>query len=93
MTTLVGRPPDRAILGCTHYDIVADLFASALPAATRLIHQPTAVADALERYFAHHPDYELGSGSRRTFLTSGKAGPQSDLVSQFWGAPLTFDAA
>ena len=30
---------------------------------------------------------------RRDFLTSGKAGPQSDLVSQFWGAPLTFTPA
>ncbi|MDB5421381.1 MAG: glutamate racemase, partial [Brevundimonas sp.] len=46
-----------------------------------------------ERYFAHHPDYELGASGRRTFLTSGAPGPQSDRVSQFWGAPLTFDPA
>lgn len=89
----IGRHPDTAILGCTHYEIIAALFAAALPDKTRLIHQPTAVADALERYFARHPEYELGSSGRRTFLTSGKAGAQSDMVSQFWGAPLTFDAA
>jgi len=89
----IGRHPDTAILGCTHYEIVADLFAAALPDKTRVIHQPTAVADSLERYFARHPEYDLGSSARRTFLTSGKPGPQTDLVAQFWGAPLTLDAA
>ncbi len=89
----IGRHPDKAILGCTHYEIVADLFAAALPGGTPVIHQPTAVADALDRYFARHPEYALGGSGRRDFLTTGRAGPQSDLVSQFWGAPLTFAAA
>ncbi|QTN19662.1 aspartate/glutamate racemase family protein [Brevundimonas sp. AJA228-03] len=89
----IGRHPDTAILGCTHYEIVADLFAAALPDTTTLIHQPSAVADALERYFDRHPEYALGDAGRRTFLTTGKTGPQSDRVSQFWGAPLSFEAA
>jgi len=89
----IGRHPDTAILGCTHYEIIAPIFEAALPEGTRLINQPTAVADALERYFMRHPQYDLGSSGRRDFLTSGKAGPQSDLVSQFWGAPLDFLAA
>lgn len=89
----IGRNPDKAILGCTHYEIVADLFARALPPGTPLIHQPSAVADALERYFARHPEYDLGDTGRRTFLTTGKTGPQSNLVSQFWRAPLSFEAA
>lgn len=89
----IGRHPDKAILGCTHYEIVADLFAAALPAGTPVIHQPGAVADALERYFARHPEYDLGSSGRRDFLTTGTPGPQSELVGQFWGAPLTFAAA
>jgi glutamate racemase len=89
----IGRHPDKAILGCTHYEIVADLFAAALPAGTPLINQPVAVADALDRYFANHPEYELGEAGRRTFLTTGRPGPQSDMVSQFWGAPLAFEAA
>ena len=29
----IGRHPDKAILGCTHYEIVADLFAGRRPAA------------------------------------------------------------
>jgi len=88
----IGRHPDSAILGCTHYEIVAELFAQALPPGTPVIHQPTAVADALERYFERHPEYHLGKTGRRTFLTTGKPGPQSDMVSQFWGAPLSFEA-
>ena len=89
----IGRHPDKAILGCTHYEIVADIFARHLPPGTPLIHQPTAVADSLGRYFERHPEYGLGESGRRTFLTTGKTGPQSDMVSQFWGAPLSFDAA
>ncbi|MBW8303022.1 MAG: aspartate/glutamate racemase family protein [Brevundimonas sp.] len=89
----IGRHPDKAILGCTHYEIVADLFAAALPPGTPVIHQPTAVADALDRYFQRHPEYALGGSGRRDFLTTGRPGPQSDMVAQFWGAPLTFAAA
>ncbi|MEC8456023.1 MAG: aspartate/glutamate racemase family protein [Pseudomonadota bacterium] len=89
----IGRHPDKAILGCTHYEIIAELFAAALPPATALIEQPTAVADAQDRYFARHPEYALGDGGRRDFLTTGQAGPQSDLIARFWGAPLTFDQA
>jgi len=89
----IGRHPDKAILGCTHYEIIAELFASALPAGTQLIEQPTAVADALARYFEHHPEYDLGDSGRRDFLTTGQAGPQSEMVAQFWGAPVTFSQA
>lgn len=89
----IGRSPDRAILGCTHYEIVADLFREALPSGTPLIHQPAAMADALERYFARHPEYEAGQGGARRFLTTGAAGAQNGLVATFWGAPLRFEKA
>jgi glutamate racemase len=89
----IGRHPDKAILGCTHYEIVADIFAQALPPGTPVIHQPEAVSDSLARYFERHPEFDLGNTYRRDFLTTGQPGPQSELVAQFWGAPLTFDAA
>ncbi len=88
----IGRHPDKAVLGCTHYEIVAEIFRAALPEGVELIHQPTAVADALDRYFTRHPDYGIGTSARRTFLTTGKPGPQSELVARFWGAPLAFEA-
>ena len=93
LATRIGRPPDRAILGCTHYEITADLFRAALPPGTPLIHQPGATADAIERYLARHPEYRAGESGQRQFLTTGKPGPQNGLAGRFWGAPLTFQAA
>ncbi len=89
----IGRWPDRVILGCTHYEIVSDLFLAALPDGTPLIHQPSAVANALDRYFTRHQDYDRGSGGGRRFLTTGKAGTQSGLVETFWGEALRFEKA
>jgi len=93
ITTRIGRPPDRAILGCTHYEIVADLFRDELPPGPPLIHQPQATADALARYFERHPEYATGSGAVRRFLTTGRPGAQSSLVEAFWGGPLSFEMA
>jgi glutamate racemase len=89
----IGRAPDRAVLGCTHYEIIADLFRAALPQGTPLIHQPNATADALGRYLERHPEYEAGRGGGRRFLTTGKPGLQNGLVERFWGGPLAFEAA
>ena len=89
----IGRPPDRAILGCTHYEIIADLFRAALPPGTPLIHQPDATATAIQRYLVRHPEYAAGGMGARRFLTTGAPGPQNGLVERFWGAPLRFEAA
>ncbi|HEY5070652.1 MAG TPA: aspartate/glutamate racemase family protein [Caulobacteraceae bacterium] len=89
----IGRSPDRAILGCTHYEITADLFRQALPPGTPLIHQPGATAAAIELYLARHPEYGQGSQGRRRFLTTGRPGAQNGLAARFWGAPLDFDPA
>ena len=89
----IGRAPDRAILGCTHYEIVADLFRAALPPGTPLIHQPDATAEALARYIDRHPEFDIGTHAVRRFLTTGRPGAQSSLVEAFWGGPLSFEAA
>lgn len=93
LTSRIGRSPDRAILGCTHYEIVADLFQAALPPGTPLIRQPDATADALERYLERHPEFDVGAGAVRRFLTTGSPGAQHSLVETFWGGPLSFEAA
>ena len=89
----IGRPPDRAVLGCTHYEIIADLFRAALPPGTPLIHQPGAVAAAIVRYLERHPEYDAGGSGQRRFITTGQPGQQNGLVETFWGAPLRFEAA
>jgi glutamate racemase len=93
LTQRIGRPPDRAILGCTHYEIVADLFREALPPGTPLIHQPQATADALARYLERHPEYDPGHSGARRFLTTGAPGAQNRLIEAFWGSPLHFEKA
>jgi glutamate racemase len=93
LTRRIGRAPDRAILGCTHYEIVADLFRAALPPGTPLIHQPGATADAVARYLERHPEYQAGTGGGRRFLTTGTPGMQNGLVETFWGAAVRFEAA
>ncbi len=87
----IGRPPDRAVLGCTHYEIVADVFRKFLPAGAPLIHQPGATADAMERYFARHPEYGIGTSGVRRFLTTGQPGAVNSLAEAFWGGPLHFE--
>jgi glutamate racemase len=93
LATRIGRLPTRAILGCTHYEIVAELFKAALPEGLPLIHQPTATVDALRRYLAAHPEYSAGSGGARRFLTTGQPAEQNGLVETFWGSPLKFEPA
>jgi glutamate racemase len=93
LTRRIGRPPDRAILGCTHYEIIAEMFRDALPPGAPLIHQPGATVAAVQLYLARHPEYDPGHGGARRFLTTGRPGPQNGLVSRFWGQPLTFEAA
>ena len=93
LETRIGRAPDRVILGCTHYEIVADLFAEAMRPGTPVIHQPTAVADALERYLFRHPEYAAGSHGARRFLTTGEPCAQEGHAASFWGAPVRFEAA
>ena len=88
----IGRDPDRAILGCTHYEIVADLFRRALKPGTPLIHQPIAVADALDRYLLRHPEYDSGASGLRRFLTTGEPRAQNGHAETFWGAPVRFEA-
>jgi glutamate racemase len=88
-----GRAPDKAILGSTHYEVVADLFRAALPPQTELIHQPRAIADALESYLTRHLEFRVGSAGLRRFLTTGRPGVQHALVERYWGTPLCFEAA
>jgi glutamate racemase len=88
----IGRFPDRAILGCTHYELVADLFREALPEGTPIIHQPPSVAVAMGQYIERHPEYAVGTSASRIFLTTGEPRSQSALIEAFWGTPLTFGA-
>jgi glutamate racemase len=88
-----GGAPEQVILGCTHYEVCADLFRRALPRSTTLIQQPRATADSLVAYLARHPEFCTGTAGLRRFLTTGRPGTQHQLVEKLWGEPLSFEAA
>ena len=89
----VGHMPDCEILGCTHYPLVADLFAAALPRGVPIIHQPQATARALKFYLDRHPEYDTGSTGRRVFLSTGFSAEALPLIEKFWGGKLPFREA
>ncbi|MGB1828966.1 MAG: glutamate racemase, partial [Paracoccaceae bacterium] len=48
--------PQSAILGCTHYPLLEDVFQSALGNDVKVFSQAALVADSLEDYLKRHPD-------------------------------------
>jgi glutamate racemase len=83
------RRPDRVILGCTHYPIVAQLFERHLPAGVRVLSQPTAVADSLAHYLERHPEYgapaadEPGMRQLRV-MTTGEPAAVTETARRLW---------
>jgi len=86
----IDTTPDGVILGCTHYPLVADLFAAALPCGVRLIDQPEATARALKLYLDRHPEYDASNAGRRIFLSTGYSSEALPLIEKFWGDKLPF---
>jgi glutamate racemase len=93
LVRVIGRAPDKVILGSTHYEVVSDLFRRALPPRTEIIHQPRATADALDLYLKRHAEFRPGTHGVRRFLTTGRPGLQYALVQRYWGMPLCFEMA
>jgi glutamate racemase len=82
------QQPDRAILGCTHFSLVENLFADNLPAGVRILSQPEIVADSLEDYLARHPEYAGRAGVGVRLITTGEPDAVSRAAAVFWpGAP------
>jgi glutamate racemase len=92
MGRMNGRPPDVAVLGCTHYGLVAKHFRAALPQETALLHQPEIVAESLADYLRRHPEFPASpqEAGRLDFLTTGDAATASRLAARFYGASVAF---
>jgi glutamate racemase len=86
----LGAAPQCVILGCTHYPLVADLFATALPSGVRMIQQPDATARALKTYLGRHPEYDGSHAGRRKFLSTGFSKEALPLIETFWGEKVPF---
>lgn len=64
-----GASPEAAVLGCTHYPLIRDVFAAYLPASTKILSQGDLVAESLADYLKRHP--RLACQGETLFLTSG----------------------
>ncbi|WP_171125181.1 MULTISPECIES: glutamate racemase [unclassified Ruegeria] len=83
--------PQAAILGCTHYPLMADTFQQALGTNVEVFSQGDLVAESLADYLQRHPKM-LGEG-KGGFLTTGKPDVVSDRATQFLRRQITFEAA
>jgi len=89
-----GRP-ESVVLGCTHYPLVAQGFARALPDGLPILQQPKIVADSLAAYLARHPeldDLSESAGAVRFLTTRAKPSTEA-MASRFFGRPVTFTTA
>ena len=92
MRDRAGAPPNKVILGSTHYQLIDQLFRHALPEQTEFINQPRATADALESYLARHREYDAGTQGLRRFLTTGPPGDPRTFET-YCGQQLRFERA
>ncbi len=83
--------PQAAILGCTHYPLMAETFQQALGPQVKVYSQGDLVAESLKDYLARHPDM-LGDGEGG-YLTTGKSDVVSDRATQFLRRQISFAAA
>src|SRR6056297_1862817 len=84
--------PEAAILGCTHYPLVEEVFQDALGPDVAVYSQPRLVADSLADYLVRHPD-RLGTGTEPGFLTTGDPARVSSKATQFLRRGISFSAA
>lgn len=84
--------PEAAILGCTHYPLVEEVFREALGPDVAVYSQPTLVADSLADYLDRHPD-KIGTGRDSLFLTTGDPKKVSNKATQFLRRKITFEKA
>ena len=84
--------PDAAVLGCTHYPLVEEIFQDALGAGVKVFSQPNLVADSLADYLERRPDM-IGQGTGVRYLTTGDPQQVSSRATQFLRRGITFEAA
>ncbi len=81
---LGSRRLDQAILGCTHFSLVEEMFAAHLPPGARLLSQLEIVADSLEDYLARHPEHASSGAPGVRLFTTGDPAAVSQAAAVFW---------
>ncbi len=84
--------PQAAILGCTHYPLMQEVFQDALGSDVSVYSQANLVAELLADYLERHPGM-LGAGGESQFLTTGDARKVSVRATQFLRRQILFQQA
>ncbi|WP_375256832.1 glutamate racemase [Citreimonas sp.] len=84
--------PEAAILGCTHYPLMQEIFQDALGPDVSVYSQANLVAESLADYLTRHPNM-LGQGAESGFLTTGNPLKVSQRATQFLRRKIDFAAA
>ena len=86
---------ESVVLGCTHYQLVADLFRQALPEEIRLVRQPEVVAESLAGYLARHPNLvgPHGGTPAVSFHTTGNPDQVAEAAELLFMRPPRFEIA
>ena len=84
--------PDAAILGCTHYPLMQDIFQKALGPDVRLFSQGKIVAKSLADYLKRHPEM-MGPSVKRQFFTTGDPESVTTQAIQILKSDVRFIAA
>ncbi len=80
-----GVAPHRAILGCTHFPLVEDIFRTHLPPSTVMLSQPQVVADSLDYYLDRRPRFRSPPGDLSVqLLTTGDPEQINPIAKVFW---------
>lgn len=84
--------PEAAVLGCTHYPLMEDVFQAALGEDVTVYSQANLVAESLADYLERRPEMR-GEDLPTRFLTTGDPQRVSDRATQFLRRKITFEAA
>ncbi len=84
--------PQAAVLGCTHYPLMAETFQEALGPDVKVFSQGDIVAASLSDYLGRHPAM-IGPGTETMFLTTGDARKVSNQATQLLRRKVEFISA
>ncbi len=84
--------PEAAILGCTHYPLLEDVFQDALGPEVQVYSQARLVAESLSDYLKRRPEM-VGPGTETVCLTTGDPRKVANKATQFLRRKIEFQAA
>ncbi|CAM5450168.1 glutamate racemase [Eoetvoesiella caeni] len=82
---LDGQHLGAALLGCTHYPLIEDLFIEALPRHVEVFSQPKIAAASLVAYLARHPEFMDERDPGVSFYTSAPSENITKLAKRYFG--------